>query len=160
MFPAKRNHVTHLWKHRLVFWYCHQSRSLDKYRILQGCEWFSLISQIYFVSNSQNNRTYSPEIFLVFIRCFNCNNKTWCFNGNNKSWFYFRNNYSIPITAYFLVIDTSLTAIPFGMPVSTRLLILTYVLLGDCVDFPLSSKLHVAMTSENEPKLDYEVWNR
>lgn len=65
--------------------------------------------------------------------------------------------YSIQITVCFLVGDTSFTVIPFGTPVSTSLFILTFVLHADCVDFPLSPILQVGMTSENEPKPDYEI---
>lgn len=68
MFPAKKKS----WQiYGNIDWYSDiQSRSLHKCRILQGCKEFCVISQIYFVSSSPNNRTKSPEIFLAFIWCF------------------------------------------------------------------------------------------
>lgn len=77
-----------------------------------------------------------------------------------KANFILKTSIPFPVASCFLVGDTSFTVFPFGPPVSTRLLIVTYLLPADCVEFPLNSKSHVVMTSENETKPDYEVSKR
>lgn len=91
-------------------------------------------------NRSLNKRSCSPDIIWLGL----IKKKPWMrhpksvsnhFNSDSKSWFDFRNN-SIPITALLSCWWHVLYSDPhFGLPVSTRLLILTYVLLADSVDF-------------------------